>query len=284
MITRSDGPATTIHDERAGASMITGTERRRSAGVLDARVLDVRVLGVEVVEGLRAILREPTALFFSVLFPVAFFAMFASLFGNQTTVAGLPVAASMLATFGTYGVVSVMLMTPGIRTAEDRTTGWLRVKKVSGAPVAATIAAKVIAALPYALLVMVALVAVSTAIAGPLVGLGTVVRLVGVLLLGSLPFALLSLAIGFVASPNAAVAILNAVLFPLVVASGLWFPLNILPGFVQAVAPYLPTYQLSQLALAQLTGADVTVPVLALLVTTVVTGALAGWAYRNLRV
>ncbi len=244
----------------------------------------VRVLGVEVAEGLRAILREPTALFFSVLFPVGFFAMFVSLFGNQPAPSGLPVAATMLATYGTYGVVSVMLMNPGIRTAEDRTTGWMRVKKVSGAPVGATIGAKVIAALPYALLVMAALVAVTAAVAGPVLGIGTILRLVAVLLLGGLPFALISLAVGFVASPNAAAAILNAVLFPMVIASGLWFPLDYMPAFIQNVAPFLPTYHLSQLALAQLTGADATANVLALLVTTAVAGALAGWAYRNLRV
>lgn len=60
---------------------------------------DVRVLGVEVAEGLRAILREPTALFFSVLFPVGMFALFASLFGNRPGPAGIPYAATMLATY-----------------------------------------------------------------------------------------------------------------------------------------------------------------------------------------
>ncbi len=78
-----------------------------------------RVLGVEVAEGPRGALRETKALFFSVLFPVGFFALFASLFGNQPTAMGLPVAASMLATYATYGVVSVMLMNPA--SARPRT-------------------------------------------------------------------------------------------------------------------------------------------------------------------
>lgn len=246
--------------------------------------MDARVLGVEVAEGLRAILREPTALFFTVLFPVGMFALFASLFGDQPGPSGIPYAATMVATYGTYGVVSVMLTNPGIRTAEDRTTGWLRVKKVSGAPVGATIAAKVISALPYAVVVVLALAAVSLAVVGPVIGIGTALRLTAVLLLGSLPFALLSLAIGFVATPNATAAILNAVLFPMVIASGLWFPPEMLPRFVNALAPFLPTYQLAQVALAQLTGADVTGNVLVLLLMTAVAGALAGWAYRNLRV
>jgi ABC-2 type transport system permease protein len=251
---------------------------------MSTAVADARVLGVEVAEGLRAILREPTALFFSVLFPVGMFALFASLFGDQPGPSGIPYAATMVATYGTYGVVAVMLTNPGIRTAEDRTTGWLRVKKVSGAPVAATIAAKVISALPYALAVVLALAAVSYAVVGPVIGIGTGLRLVVVLLVGSLPFALLSLAIGFVTSPNAGVAIVNALLFPMVIASGLWFPPEMLPSFVNHIAPFLPTYQLAQVALGQLTGADVTGNVLVLALMTAIAGALAGWAYRNLRV
>jgi ABC-2 type transport system permease protein len=233
------------------------------------RALDLRVLQVEVAEGLRAIVREPTALFFSVLFPVMFFALFASLFGDQPSPSGIPVAATMLATFGTFGVVSVMLLNPGVAVADDRTRGWLRVKKVSAASIGTTVAAKVISALPYALSVL---------------DLGTWLRLVGVLLLGGLPFALLGLAVGFVASSNATAAVLNAVYLPMVVASGLWFPLEMMPGFVRAIAPFLPTYHLAQLALAQLTGAEASGNLLALLLTTAIGGGLAAWAYRNLRV
>jgi ABC-2 type transport system permease protein len=247
----------------------------------------LRVLRVEVGEGLRAIVREPVALFFSVLMPVAFYAIFAGIFSGYSPPGGVPVAARMVATYGTFAVISVMLMNPGVSVADDRTRGWLRVKRVSAAPMATTIAAKVLAALPYAVVSLLAISAVSLVVAGPVLELGTWLRVVGVLLAGSLPFALLSLAVGFVASSNAAVAILNAVMFPMVIAAGLWVPVELLPGFVQAAAPFLPTWQLSQLALAQLTGAggpDQLGHVLALLVSTGVAAALAGLAYRNLRV
>ena len=248
------------------------------------RGASLRVLRVEVSEGLRAILREPTALVCSVLMPVAFFALFASLFGNQAGPDGVQsYAAIMLARFGTFGVVSVMLLNPGIGVADDRTRGWLRVKKVSAAPIGTTIAGKVLAALPYALALLLAISAVSLAVAGPVMDLGTWSRLMAVLLLGSLPFAILGIAVGFVASSNAAAAILNAVLFPMVIVSGLWFPPEILPTFLQTIAPFLPTYHLAQLALAQLTGADAALNLVALLVTTAVAGGLAAWSYRNLR-
>jgi ABC-2 type transport system permease protein len=250
----------------------------------DRSPIDLRILGVEVGEGLRAIVREPTALFFSVLMPVLFFALFASLFGGYTTPDGIPAGASMLATYGTFAVVSVMLINPGVTVADDRTRGWLRVKKVSAAPIGTTIAAKVLAALPYAVASLLAISAISLVIAGPVLDVGTWLRLMGVLLVGSLPFALFGLAVGFLASANAAVAILNAIMMPMVIASGLWMPLEFLPAFVQDIAPFLPTYHLAQLAQAQLTGAGGLGHLAALLVTTIVGGALAGFAYRNLRV
>lgn len=245
-----------------------------------------RVLGVEVGEGLRAIRREPAALFFSVLMPVGFFALFSSIFGGgaQAGPGGLPYAASMLATYGTFGVVSVMLFNPGLGVAEDRTRGWLRVKKVSATPLGVTLVARVLAALPYAVAVMLAMSAVTLAIAGPVLGLGAWLRLVAALVFGALPFALFGLAIGFVASSNAAAAIVNALFFPMVVASGLWFPIELMPGWVQALAPWLPTFHLSQLAAAQLTGAGALGHLVALLVTTAIGAAAAGLAYRNLRV
>jgi ABC-2 type transport system permease protein len=259
-----------------------------TTAIVDRRAgFDLRVLGVEVGEGLRAIVREPVALFFSVLMPVAFYALFAGIFGNIVTPGGVPVAASMVATYGAFAVVSVMLMNPGISVADDRTRGWLRVKRVSAAPMATTIAAKVLAALPYALISVVAITVTSLFIAGPVLGLGAWLRVLAVLLVGSLPFALLSLAVGFVASSNAAVAILNALLFPTTIASGLWVPLEMMPGFVQAMAPFLPLWHLAQLAQGQLTGAGGPGQLghlLALLVSTVVAAALAGFAYRNLRV
>ncbi|WP_226363727.1 ABC transporter permease [Pseudonocardia abyssalis] len=244
----------------------------------------ISVLRSETGEGLRAILREPTALLFSVLMPVGFYALFTSIFGDQQQANGLPFAATSLATYGAFGVVSVMLLNPGIGVAEDRTRGWLRVKMVSATPIGVSLAARLLAALPYAVGVLVAMTVASALITGTMVDPVTWLRLVAVLVVGGMPFALLGMAVGFVTSSNAAAAILNAVLFPMVLASGLWIPLEVMPGFIQAVAPFLPTYHLAQLAMAQITGAPASGHLLAVLATTVVAALVAGVAYRNLRV
>ncbi|MFD5827853.1 ABC transporter permease [Lentzea sp. NPDC060358] len=242
----------------------------------------MKVFGVELTDELRGIVREPAALFFSVIMPVAFFALFVSLFGKFGS-GGVSAGTTMLATFGAFGAISVVLMNPGIGVASDRERGWLRAKQVSAVPIGVTLAAKVVAALPYALGVLLAMTA-TAALTGALdAPLPTVLRVLAVLVLGALPFALLSLAIGFQVGTGAAAAVLNAILLPSAVLSGLWMPLEIMPAFFADVARFLPTYHLGRLALAQLTGGPVLTHVLVLLGTAIVASALAAVSYRHAR-
>lgn len=244
--------------------------------------MNARILTVELRDELYAIVREPAALFFSIAMPVGFFALFASLFAGGS---GGPVSTPtlMLATFGTFGVVGVALLNPGIGVAEDRERGWLRVKRVSSVPVGTTLAAKVVAGLPVAFGVYAAMTLTAVALGAFDTGIVTWLRIAGVLLLGSLPFALLGLAVGFVTSGRTAPAVLNAVFIPMAVASGLWLPIEALPTFVQRIAPALPTFHLAELGLGMLLGDPVADHVLALLVTTVVAALLAAASYRSSR-
>ncbi len=244
--------------------------------------MNAKVFGVELTDELRGIVREPAALFFSIVMPVAFFALFVSLFGKFSD-GGMSAGTSMVATFGAFGVISVVLMNPGIGVAADRERGWLRAKQVSAVPIGVTLAAKVVAALPYAAGVLLAMMT-TAAITGSLnASVPALSRMLLVLVLGALPFALLSLAIGFQVGSGAAAAVLNAILIPTAVVSGMWMPLSIMPAFFADIARFLPTYHLSELAKAQLTGAPVLTHVLVLLGTTIVTAALAAVSYRHAR-
>ncbi|HEX3591849.1 MAG TPA: ABC transporter permease [Pseudonocardiaceae bacterium] len=241
-----------------------------------------QVFAVELTDELRKIVREPTALLFSVLMPVAFFALFVSIFGRYHT-GGLTNGTSMLATYGTYGVIVVTLMNPGIGVAQDRERGWLRAKQVSAVPITLTLAAKVAAALVYAITVLVAMTMTAAALGVLQTSPGDLVRLAVVVLVGSFPFALLGLAVGFQAGSSASAAILNAVLMPAAVLSGLWIPLSFLPAFFSDVARFLPTYHLAQLASAQLTGGQVLLHVAVLVGMTLVAARLAAVSYRRAR-
>ncbi len=242
----------------------------------------VRILGIELRDELLAILREPASLFFGMLMPVAFYALFASLWGDEVR-ESTTVATTMVATFGTFGVLGVTLFNPGIGIADDRERGWLRAKQVSATPLPVTLSAKCLATVPYSVAVLAGMTGVALALGHLDLAGGAWLRVALVLSFGALPFGMLGLTVGLLATPNATTAILQALLVPLSIASGLWFPLEMLPGFVADLAPFLPPYHLAQLALAQIEGGSVLGHAFALVATTVVAAGLAGLAYRRLR-
>src|SRR5699024_1510828 len=153
-----------------------------------------RVLRVEVADELRGIVREPTALFFSVVMPVAFFALYVSIYGDYAS-GGISSATLMVANFGTLGVLAVALVPPRARAVRDREIGWFTAKRVSAVPISGTLTAKAAPALPHALTELVAKT-VSAALTVPLdAAPARLLAIALILLLDCLPFALLSLAI-----------------------------------------------------------------------------------------
>lgn len=243
-----------------------------------------RIYAVELRDELRAIVREPASLFFGIIMPVGLFIMFNLLYGHQVATYGLSAGTAMVATFGTYGVITVASLQPGIGIASNRDIGWLRMKQVSAVPIGISLAAKATAALLYGIGVLVvmgiAADAFGTLQASPL----ALIRVVVVLLLGSIPFTLFSVAVGFRFRTNAATAVLNAFLFPLSILSGLWIPIQFLPKVIGEIAKFLPTYHLAQLGLAQLGDGTAMIHVLALLITTVVAAGIAAMSYRHARI
>ena len=67
------------------------------------------------------------------------------------------------------------------------------------------------------------------------------------LLLGMVPFALLGLGLGLALGPAGAAPTANLINIPLMFASGIFYPLDVAPRFIQALAPYLPAYHYGQL-------------------------------------
>ncbi|MCW5715964.1 MAG: ABC transporter permease [Bauldia sp.] len=237
-----------------------------------------QMMKLEVRDELLAMRREPATLFFSVLMPVLFFAMFIGLFGPEGAT-----DASIIAPYGTFAVLAVVMLSPGIGLADARDRGWLRVKRVSGIPLSMTLLAKVIAAVPYAVAVLLAITVVAVFVGGMTVDVGTLLRVFVVLVLGAMPFALFSLAVGALAGTTASAAILNAILMPMVILSGLWFPHEIMPEWVVSIGEFMPTYHLAQLAMVQVEGGAWLGHLAVLGLTAVVGATVAALTYRSAR-
>jgi ABC-2 type transport system permease protein len=193
-------------------------------------------------------LRLPVYSVASIAFPVMFYVLFGVIFGKQGS-GGADVPRYLLASYGTFGVIGASLFGFGVGIAMERGQGWLQVKRASPMPPAAYIVAKLFTCMAFSTVIVLVLMLVGVTAGSVHLSLLQAAALFLVLVLGSIPFCALGLAISYFVGPNSAPAIVNLLYLPLSFCSGLWLPVNMLPHFLQRIAPALPPYHLGQLAL-----------------------------------
>jgi len=207
-----------------------------------------RMLVVQTLGELRVRWRTPAFSLTNLALPVLFFTFFGLPVAGDTMRNGVSVGAYLLASFAAYAVGSVMVYGFGIGVATERGMKVDLLMRATPLPPAIAILAKVLNALAFSLLSVVVLIVYGILVGGVRQDLTVWINVTARLLAGSLPFVALGFAIGYSAGPTVAPALANLIFLPLAFASGLFIPLDRLPGFVQRIAPYLPTYHYGQLA------------------------------------
>lgn len=201
------------------------------------------------------LLRIPAFSIPTLLFPIMFFAFFGlPNLGNQ--IEGVDAGPYILASYGTYAIMSVALFSFGVSIAAERGLGWNRLLRATPLQPLTYFAAKIVMALIIGLITLLALFAFGGIVGGVHLPALLWAQLIGLLVLGMIPFVALGLCIGYVAGPNSAAAIANLIYLPLAFASGLLLPVPYLPAFVQSFAPYLPAYHAGQLGWTLLGAGD----------------------------
>lgn len=185
----------------------------------------------------------------TICFPLMFYIFFGLAMAGQ-----FPGATSMskylLATYGAFGVMGATLYAFGAGVAVERGLGWLEVKRASPMPPAAYLVAKGAVSVAFGALVVSGLFALGAIFGGVRMPIGTWLLLWGALVAGAVPFGAIGLAIGSFAGPNSAPGIVNMIYLPMGFLGGLWMPIEVLPKFLQHIAPLLPSYHFGQIALA----------------------------------
>jgi ABC-2 type transport system permease protein len=235
-------------------------------------------------EVLKAI-RLPAFLVPTLVFPAMFYAIFGLVLNRGEPVAalgGMGMPAYLLATYGTFGVVGAALFGMGIGVAADRGQGWLTLKRATPMPPLAYFLAKTVMSIIVGAAIAVLLAMLGGVFGGVQLSAGSWTLLFLTLTLGTIPFCAFGCALGYLAGPNSAPMLANLIYLPMSLASGLWIPIEVMPDFVRAIAPFMPPYHLARLALATI-GVDTPVVrhVAALGAFTALFLALAILAYRR---
>jgi ABC-2 type transport system permease protein len=191
-------------------------------------------------------MRAPGFMLPIILFPTMFYMLFGVVMGNSE---GPQAARYLLASYGTFGVMSPGLFGFGVSLAMERDGGLLTLKRALPMPPAAYLLGKMVMAMGAAAFVVLLLLGLSQ-----LAPVSLTLAQAGALLvagvLGVLPFCALGMYVGALVKGQGGPGVLNLIYLPMSFLSGLWFPLPMLPKVLQQIAPVWPSYHLDRLALA----------------------------------
>ncbi len=207
-----------------------------------------RVLGAYLEEArseLLRYLRNPGFLLPIILFPNVFYLMFGILLNHGNGEAGR----YLLASYSTFGVMAPGLFGFGVSLALERDSGLLTLKRALPMPPGAYLLGKMLMAVCVATAVSALLLALALGLANAPLRAGQAAQLLLVDAFGVLPFCALGLWVGTLLKGQGAPGLLNMIYLPMAFLSGLWFPLSMMPTFLQTLAPMWPSYHLNALAL-----------------------------------
>jgi ABC-2 type transport system permease protein len=223
-------------------------------------------------------IRVPIAVVGTTFFPAASMLFFVVPFAGDDPVAATYSTASMV----TFAVMTSNLFTYGIGVAEDRAQPWdpyTRTLPVGPGP---RFAGRILAGFVMMFLSLLPVVLIAALLTEATVSGGGLLLALGAVVLAALPFVLMGLAIGYSLPTKAALAVAQIIFFPLAFAGGLLSAPGQAPGFVETIAPYLPTRGAVELMWAAVGDYPLDPVAMAMLaVWTVAAGALAVWAYRR---
>ncbi|MGH8163715.1 MAG: ABC transporter permease, partial [Rhodanobacteraceae bacterium] len=194
------------------------------------------------------LLRTPQFALPTILFPSMFYLLFGVLLNHPGH--GFDPAAYMLAGYSAFGVMAPGLFGFGVVVANEREQGLLVFKRALPMPPGAYLAAKMLMAMLFAGIVTLLLMVLAANLGHVRMPTGDWVGLLVTCVLGVLPFCAIGLFIGTLVGGQGAPAVVNLIYLPMAFRSGLWIPIQFLPGFMQQLAPLWPAYHLGQLAYA----------------------------------
>jgi ABC-2 type transport system permease protein len=224
---------------------------------------------------LRLLVRYPAFAIPTLLLPALFFAFF-----------GLPQRHTppnvLMASFAAYAVLSVAFFQFGVGIALDRVDPWEAYLRTLPVSTRARFGGRVLSALAFALASATVVIVVALATTDASLSAARWAQLGAALLGGSVPLALLGIALGYWVSPKGALPVANVLYLATAYVGGLWTGARNLPHGVEEIGRFLPTRQWGNVVWSAVgVGAASWESWLALAGYTVAFGAFAAWGYAR---
>ncbi len=206
----------------------------------------MRIINAYIRATLVPLIRTPAYWIPLVLFPSLLF----SFFGLQPSQEFPEFAPLMMGSWSAFAIIGIAFFQFGISVAQAREDRWQQYARTLPASPLYPIIGQSVSAFFFIMLALGLLWSLMLMATKIEVNLLQMLQLLAVLLLGSVPFIVMGVTLGYAFPARAAVPIANLLYLPLSFFGGLWVPPNSLPGPVAMISPYTPTRQLGELAWA----------------------------------
>jgi ABC-2 type transport system permease protein len=229
-------------------------------------------------------LRNRKSLFFSVLYPSLLFLLIAGGASGTEKLGdtGLTLPTYMMVSMASFGALTAVLMGNSERIAKEREGGWVRQLRLTTLPGRGYVFAKTASAAVVSLPSIVIVFVVAAAVKGVRLDAWQWLALTGAIWAGSLVFAALGVALGYLATGDAVRPITMIVYFGLSMLGGLWMPTTTFPAWLQDIAQWVPTHAYASLGQAiEQSQAPHTKDLVILAVSFALFTGGAAWLYRK---
>ncbi|MBY8846344.1 ABC transporter permease [Streptomyces sp. SP2-10] len=229
-------------------------------------------------------LRNRKFLLFSVIYPAGLFLLIAGGSDGHDKIdgTGLTLPTYMMVSMASFGALTAVLMGNSERIAKERESGWVRQLRLTTLPGRGYVLAKTASAAVVSLPSIVVVFVVAAAVKDVRLDAGQWLGLTGAIWAGSLVFAALGVALGYLASGDAVRPITMIIYFGLSMLGGLWMPTTTFPQWLQDIAEWLPTHAYASLGRAiEESRAPHAQDLTVLAVSFVLFAGGAAWLYRK---
>ena len=197
------------------------------------------------------LLRTPAYSVITVLLPGLIFLFIGPSLGDDVQAANV-----IMASFAIFAILGIAFFQFGVAIAQERESPWEAYQRTLPVSPATRFAARVLATLSFGLAAVVFVVVLALLTTPATLPAVAWLRLGLSVIAAGIVMSLFGIALGYSASPKAAVPIANLLYIGMSFGGGLFLPPQQLPDFFEPVSRVLPTRQFGELAWSAVLGLD----------------------------
>jgi len=195
---------------------------------------------------LKRLLRSPGLMLYTVVMPVASYVVFTAVGSDSGTAEGLQINATVMIGLAGYGAL-IGVLSVSAAVSSERTQGWLRQLRITPLRSWEVLVVKLLTCTPIAIPSIIAVGLAGYLEHGITMPVGRWALILIALWIGTFPFALLGLAMGYALKPSVAQSMSFLAFFILSALGGLLVPVEAFPKTLQHLAHVLPSNRYAEL-------------------------------------